>query len=403
MKAFLFLVAMGFSLSAYCQAFIYQRSTMNSIDMNNTPLKKPSVISNPHYYDPVDLTEYSYDSIRELMELNNPNDADAHPWISADGLRLYYTNAAYQLVMAERTDINSYFGAPTVVPTHDQWGVSYWLSTNELDLYISDSYSIYYAWRDAIDLPFSDPFYVEIDGMGNPNYISAQFLNSAQNKLYLHTYPPDKIMEFTLYGGFYFVYERTLPAPDGYALVGGQLSKDDLTFFMGASYNGGKFKLYQMTRATPLDTFDISTFEEIQGINDTSVWNGLPSMSDSLEWVAFNRAPSGNWEDIDLFLAHNGILTSVFDPAETLIYSYAFPNPASDYVCIAYQASSFGSLVISVYSYEGVMVFEDAINPANGVIKISTTSWNNGFYCYRLTQTTNNKNCCTTGKFVVLH
>jgi hypothetical protein len=402
MKIFLFLAAMGFSFSAYCQPFIYQSSTMKGTEMNYTPVQKPSIISNPHYFTPVDLTEYSYDSIRELMEINVPNEADAHPWISADGLRLYYTNASNHLVMTERTDINSYFGAPTVVPIPDL-GVSYWLSIDELDLYFSDINYIFYAHRAAIDLPFSTPQYVEIDGMGEQEYISAQSLNSAQNKLYLHTYPPDKIMEFTLYGGFYYVYERTLPAPAGFSLIGGQLSKDDLTFFMGATYNDGKPMLYQMTRATPSDTFDISTFELIQGINDTSVGNAFPSMSDSLEWVAFNRSSSGSWNSIDLFLAHNGILTSVFDPAETYIFSSAYPNPASDYVCIDYQAPSLGPLVVSVYSYEGVMVFEDAINPVNGVIKINTNSWNNGFYCYRLTQTTNKKNCYTTGKFVVLN
>jgi hypothetical protein len=394
------------SLSAYNQAFIYHSNPMDGNDMNNPAMKKPSIISNSCYFNPVDLTEYSYDTVRELTEINIPNFADAHPWISPDGLRLYYTNAFYnnQLVVTERANINSYFGTPIIVPIPNNWGISYWLSNDELDLYFTDSYFMFYARRDEIGLPFSWPTLLHLSGIPGPDYIDAQSLNSDQTKIILHVWDNgmDKIQEYTGYWPYYD-YVRIWTSPPGFSLFGGQLSKDDLAYFTGAEDTVGKYKLYQMTRATPSDTFDISTFQLIDGINDTSVGNAFPTMSDNLEWVAFNRAPTGAWEDIDIYLAHDGILTAVFDPAELQIFSYAFPNPSSEFVCIKYKSSSPGSVKVSIYSDEGKLMYEDVCLASSGIMKINTSNWKDGFYCYRLTQPEYERNGAVSGKFIVLH
>jgi len=410
MKIFLFVAATILSISAFSQAFMHPRNMRDDSEMKNSPLKKPSIISNAPFANPVDMTEYFYDTIRELTEINIPNIEDAHPWISSDGLRLYYTSGFYndQMVVAERSDVNSFFGVPTLVPIiNNEGAISYWLSKDELDVYIAYGWDVdlYYSHRNAMNLPFEMPVHVILDGISGLEYLCEASLDATQNELFIFDYgsPVKRILEFERYAGHYYDYVRTISAPSGYSLVGGQLSKDDLTFYTGAKNNEENWELYEMTRATPSDTFDTSTFQLISGINDTSGFNAFPSMSDSLEWVAFNRAPTGDWFDIDLYLAHNGILTSVFNPAEPQIFSYAFPNPSSEYINIKYKTSSVGSMIASVYSYEGVLVFENVFKTSQGIIKINTSSWNNGFYCYRLTQQSNQKNRAVTGKFVVIH
>jgi hypothetical protein len=407
MKIIIFLAATILSLSAYSQAFMQPRNMRDGGDMNNAPLKKPSIISNAPFSDPLETTEYSYDTVRALNEINVPNMEDVHPWISADGLRLYYTSGFYndQLVMAERADINSYFGTPTLLPIPHNWGISYWLSTDELDLYFADGWGcrLYYSHRDAINQPFSFPYELILGGFPEQeDYLNAQSLNSTQFEVFIHASPSDKIMEFEGYWPAYG-YIRTLPAPPGFHLIGGQLSKDDLTYFTSAEDTNGNYMLYQMTRATPQDTFDISTFQLIEGINDTSIGNAFPTMSDSLEWVAFNKNTNESWEGIDLYLAHNGILTSVFNPVEPQILCYVFPNPSSENFYIKYKSSLAGSIIAFVYSYEGVLVFEDVLKPSEGIIKINTSSWNNGVYSYRITQNAKMKNAAISGKFVVVH
>jgi len=402
MKIILFLAVIIFTIPVFSQAFMNPKNTVSGNDLNNTPIKKPSIISNAPFADPVDLTEYSYDTIRDLNEINSPGFADAFPWISPDGLRLYYTSGFYnnRLVVAEREDINSFFGAPALVALYVYEAYSYWLSSDELDVYFSYSdlnYGIYYSHRDEISLAFNDPILIYL-----PVYTgSGVSLNSTQDELFLFAY--NAIYELTRISSNEFDYVRALPAPDGFSLRPGQLSKDDLTYTFGAEYNDGKSILCQMTRPTPSDTFDISTFEIIQGINDTSLWNIQPSVSDSLEWVAFVRSSIDSWSETDLYLAHNGILTSIFNPSETQMLSQAFPNPSSEYVYIKYKESSVGSIITTVYSYEGVLVFEDVLNSSGGIIKINTSSWNNGFYCYRLVQTANKKNGAISGKFLVKH
>lgn len=409
MKIFILIAVTILSISAYSQAFIQPQNMNDGSDMTNIPVKKPSIISNSPYSDPIETTEYSYDTVRVLNEINVPNLEDVHPWISADGLRLYYTSGFYndQLVMAERADINSYFEIPTLLPIPYPWGISYWLSPDELNLYFADGWGchLYFCHRDLMNLPFSSPSALILNGISEADYISAPSLNTEQNEIFLHVYDNDvhRILQYSnIVGWPYFDFQKALSAPPGFSMFGGQLSKDDLAYFTGAEDINGKFMLYQMTRSTPQDTFNISTFQLIEGINDTLVGNAFPSMSDSLEWVAFNRS-NGDWSETDLYLAHNGILTSVFNPEETQIFSYAYPNPASENIYIKYKSSSAGSIIASVYSYEGILVYNDVLKPSEGIIKINTSSWNNGFYCYRLAQTADKKNGAISGKFIVIH
>ncbi len=409
MKLILFVVATILSISAYSQAFMQPRNMKDCDERNNAPLKKPSILSNEPFANSVDITGYSYDTVRELIEINNPGQADAHPWISSDGLRLYYTSGFNndQMAMAERTDINSYFGTPVIIPIPYNWGISYWLSPDELELYFSDSYYIWYTNRDAINLPFSLPERLNLQGIPGPDYISAQSLNTEQNKMFLHIYDNGvhRILQYSnIVGWPYFDYEKTLSAPPGFSMIGGQLSKDDLTYFVSAQYNDGPPMLYQMTRITPSDTFDINTFELIRGINDTTVFgNAFPTMSDNLEWVAFNRADNNNWEQLDLFLAHDGILTSAFDPVNLPILSFAYPNPASEFVIIKYKSLPGYRSTLIVYSPEGEIVYKNDLNPSEGIIKVNTNQWVTGVYCYRISQFEGKTNRYASGKFIVQH
>ena len=177
-----------------------------------------------------------------------------------------------------------------------------------------------------------------------------------------------------------------------------------MTIFFGASYQYGKVLLYQMTRVTPTGVFDLSTFQKIQGINDSSVYNafnGQPSMSDSLNWVVFVRAAQFNWNDNDLFLANKWSIASVFNLDDVQISSSAFPNPSSEYLIIRYKTSSGDPITLSVFSSLGALVYENVINPSSRDIKICTKAMKVGFYFYRLSQGNNQKT--RSGNFVVLH
>ena len=377
-----------------------------SLDAYGSPIKNTLHQSESPYALNKAMTAYTYDTVRALTEINVPDSADAYPWISADGLRLYYTYGSIdstRLMFTHRTDGNSYFVAPTRIQIAISNPLSCWLSQDELDMYVLDQYyQLYYLHRSDVSSPFNAPVPIFLQGSGYyENY--GVSLNAAQNQLYTFAWYVG-IMEYSRDSPTIFSYVRTLPLPSGYLGQVSSLSKDDLTLFFSATYYyGGQTLLYQMTRTAPTASFDTSTFQQIQGINDTSVMNMMPSMSDSLNWVAFVRNAVDYFYANDLFLAHNGILTSVFNPSEIQLYSAAYPNPASEIINIDYKTSSNSPLTVSIFSSIGILIYERTINNFIGKIKIDTREMKNGFYFYTLSQSKNKRTALGTGKFIVSH
>lgn len=376
---------------------------MQNLDCYGAPLKNTSHQLNVPYSNPCLMTAYTYDTVRALAEINDPGFADAYPWISSDGLRLYYTTGYFtnHLMFTHRPNTNSYFVTPTPVPISITSAVSCWLSSDELDMYVSDGNALYYSHRDGISQPFDTSIIIALSGIAM-QFFSGVSLNAEQEELFLYSQVDDGILEFSRTSSTSFAYAGTLLAPTGYSLEVGQLSKDDLTLFFGATYNSGVSLLYQMTRNTPTGSFDTSTFQQIQGINNTYNFNGQPSMSDSLNWVVFVRS-GGMWEEDDLFIAHKGTITSAFSPEEIKIYSFAYPNPSSDYLDITFKTSSGSPLTLSIFSSLGTLIYQQVITPSSEKLRIDTQGMSDGLYYYRLSQANNNNSVFGTGKFVVSH
>jgi hypothetical protein len=366
MKTILIFAAAIFSTTAFSQISI-SNTTKQNIDNNGIQLKNTPVQLIAEYFSASVMTVYAYDTVRPLAEINNPTNADAYPWISPDGLRLYYTSGANAdgLMFTQRANTSSYFDSPTLVPISISSPSSYWLSSDELDVYICTFNELFYAHRNTVSSSFNTPVLINLTGIPSSS-IKGASLNTAQNVLFVCVFStPSKIVEFARTSSTSFNYVRTLPVPSGYIAHPGQLSKDELTFFFSASYNVGNDLLYQLTRTSPTDSFTISTFQQIQGINDTSMLvNGQPSMSDGLNWVAFMRCGTMNWTANDLFIANKGPITSVFNPSEEQISISVFPNPSSGKFTIQMENAKGKNAdsMIEIYNVFGEKVFRQQIS-----------------------------------------
>lgn len=385
----LLVVIMAFSTTTFPQL----NSTVRSekiLDQNGLPRKNTSVQSNIPYSFSNIMTTYTYDSIRKLTEINIPNVADAYPWISADGLRLYYINGSStdSIMFTQRANTNSYFSTPVRLPISGFDPYSCWLSKDELDIYICENDSLLYAHRNSVSLPFSRP--VNISLIGIIPSVTGPSLNSAQDELFLYFFNYG-IIRMSRSSPTSFTYTGDLLVPSGNSTGPAQLSKDDLTLFF--SVTQGTNRLYQMTRTSTSDSFDTTTFQQIQGINDTSAFNAQPSMSDSLDWVAFVRNPYNTWDGNDLFLAHNGKISSVFNPDELPISLSVYPNPASGQITIG-TSSYHSNSQISILNMTGQILITRQISEPRTVINISALP--NGVYFVRLT----NDRTVEVGKFV---
>jgi hypothetical protein len=308
-----------------------------------------------------------YDSIRTLSEINNPTNADAYPWISPDGLRLYYTSGlnSNQVMYTQRPNAASYFVTPTIVPISISSPSSYWFSADELDVYICTTNELYFAHRSSVSSSFNTPVLINLTG-ATFSFVKEASLNATQDVLFICLFSSSSsIAEFSRTSATSFSFVRNLPIPAGYITSPGQISKDALTIFYGGKNTLGKSSIFQLTRPTVADTFAISTFQQVQGINDTTILsNGQASMSDNLHYVAFVRNDAPTWAANDLFIGHNGAVTSIFEPVGKEMSISFFPNPSSGKFNFQMESIKGNKLdgIFEIYNVVGEMLLHQPIS-----------------------------------------
>jgi hypothetical protein len=133
-------------------------------------------------------TTLPFDSVRALSEINLPDSPDAYPWISPDGLRLYYTRGNGRLFVSQRASTNDLFSTPSLVTFNitDTLNsiLSSWLTADELQIYYITSYPNYHffhATRLTIKDPFTEPELCT--GFSNYSFITAPSIYN--HELYL--------------------------------------------------------------------------------------------------------------------------------------------------------------------------------------------------------------------------
>ncbi len=101
----------------------------------------------------------SYKHIRMLTELNDPLQSDAYPWISGDGLSIYY-NRNFKMMYAKRNSIGEKFSQPKEIDFEGEVQleiVSCWLTPDEKTMFIVANNVIYRSSRKTVDDKFSFP------------------------------------------------------------------------------------------------------------------------------------------------------------------------------------------------------------------------------------------------------
>ncbi|WP_324672079.1 T9SS type A sorting domain-containing protein [Hymenobacter sp. GOD-10R] len=348
-------------------------------------------------------TTYSYTGVRALTEINDANDADAYPWLSPSGLRLYYiTGTDSKLMFTQRTSITGSFCAPITVPLALPYAPSScWLSANELDIYFTANNCLYFAQRPSLTASFGAPAMVSLTGLLT-SFIAAPSLTTTKDRLFLFA-AAIGIVEFARTSATSFNYVRTLPVPAGYQPFPGQLSKDDLTYFLGASHGTAQRSLYQITRPTTTDAFNASSFQQVQGLSDVTLYNGQPSMSANMECMAFTGTSFNSWSSNELYLATRSTATILSAAKGAQLNVAIYPNPAADYIKLKYAYSAAHPGTLAIMATTGATVLTQPLNDASGQLTLNTQGLRNGVYLYRISQLDNDKLAVSTGKFVVAH
>jgi len=359
MKKNLLIICLIVTVSAFGQRSSNVSSNeLNAFGFPKIPQSNLRVEQVSQTITPIDL---GFDTLRALTEINDSSAANAYPWISGDGLRLYYIHGTSfnYLNFTSRTSTGSLFRKPVTLPLpiSTTTGIrSFWLSENELDIYLFND-SVYHAQRTSVGDNFGNPTTLQLTQ--NISSVTGYFngtLNQSQNVLFVSNYDNNYIhvYEFHLTSANSFTYVRTLQVPNGYTNSLAQLSKDDLTIFLDISTAavGAHDIICQMNRASINDTFAIETFKKLDFVNDSIYFDEQTSLSDNNNSMVFVRNAIDSWVADRLFIAFKkSSLVTEYISNKLSYESVIYPNPSTGWVTVSF--STPGTLYGEVFNSLG--------------------------------------------------
>ncbi len=129
-------------------------------------------------------------NVRSLDEINDPELSDSYPYLSNDGLRIYFTKQKGSEItfhVAERNEVNARFSKPKKLEFNlpkISNNMSCFFSQDELEIFALSGDKIYHARRESINGKFSMP--IEIGQSGDENgYMSGISMTQDNTELFV--------------------------------------------------------------------------------------------------------------------------------------------------------------------------------------------------------------------------
>jgi len=335
-----------------------------------------------------------FDSIRALTEFNTFGLAEAYPWISNDGLRIYFTQGGGgidRIMYAERNSTDELFSTPVRLSINTELigNISQWLSEDELHIYYisresNDQHAstLYHATRSTILEEFDEPIMVEIIGDFD-GFLLSPSLSKDLNHLFLFS---NFILEKTDENEFTQI--NKINFPEGYLAGAGHLSQDGLQFISGMlPENTGRQDIFIAERDSQEDDFDSFYIIEGDQINNPDYSNILPYISKNNHFLAFTRNTTNSWNGNDLYLAYNfGPVATIDNNSQDKFTVKINPNPASEFINIDIENADCNSsdLVLTIFTSDGRLIESNTLSKTNFHLRLSTANYNSGLYYYKL-------------------
>jgi len=368
----MFIFVSLFEASAFCQ-FDANGKPIDTEIINQLRLKSNIL--------PVvaDTVAFKADSVRSLSELNSSTGAEAYPWISSDGLRIYYTKSISNInniYFASRNTVHEPFSNAKALTLGNENNIfSCWLTNDELHIYFIDnvSYKVYHAQRSSKLDDFGIPSEITIDskvigfksGISfTPDFKQLFLYNGTNNIIILQQNGTDN-----------YVISDTLDIPNGSLACPGTLSQDGLTYYLGLTFSKIQ-KLYYYTRTSLSENFTKLYYIDNKLINIDSKNMLQPFVSGAGNYFVFVSAVD-YWQTNDLYIGY-------LKPAATLSpieseseHCRIFPNPAINSVSIA---SDNTIEKIMVYSIFGTLIDCLSVTQESNNVQLLTQNYRSGIY-----------------------
>jgi hypothetical protein len=255
-----------------------------------------------------------YYNVRPLSEINSENNPDAYPWISSDGLRLYYTKGKRtknslneKIFYTERQSISDNFGEPRKINLWKDESniVSCWLSVDELKIYykfLGIEKKIFRASRNSREELFDSVKAINLGGDFEGTNIGPS-LTPDKKELYIYNYIPDEksasILIFKFEEEFSYNLDSKLTVPLGYIVSPGQLSKDGLKYYLSMEKDSVN-RFYYFKRNSLNEKF--SKLYKVGGeINNYTL--AQVSLTSDENILIFSCSETKKWSNNELYVA----------------------------------------------------------------------------------------------------
>lgn len=350
-------------LIAICLCLITAAHAQTRISANgNTENSKPGIHDNQSAVSSSGSDVFT--NVRELQEINDNYQADAYPWLSYDGFRLYFTKAVgslpvNQIMVSSRATAGDPFSAIHAII--DAPGYSLlcpWLDSTELTMYLSVRITLgnlttilQRSTRPSIDSMFTELHQIYLIGDSLSGATMAPTLTQNQDELYMWAGKNlDRIHQYRKTGTDTFTYVHEISMPAGTRTGPARLSHDGLNLFLdiiGSPYYG----IYQLSRKSLNDTFSLSTAVHVFA-QPENYFAGHPAVSGNLKEMVFVISKDDNWANDQLNIAYR---TTTALPFSTQHQSGVtlYPNPAHDVINLSGVSANAH---VSIYTISGRLI-----------------------------------------------
>jgi len=248
------------------------------------------------------------EDVWELDELNVLGETEAYPYLTNDGLRLYFTNdegGTNNLYISSRTDLSADFEPKQIVDTVFSGLTGCWLTVDELDAYYTSGASLFHSSRTTTSSAFSIGTEISLVGGAINPFLGGVSLVPGGAELYVYNTSDLVKYTYTNDTSYTFASNVTLPLA-GFDAAIAQLSKDGLELYWTLAPIGADSNyMFKLDRPSLSDDFT-NPVKVNDLINASAAYNSQGSYASAANVLVWVRNDNGLWYGNDLFIAQGG-------------------------------------------------------------------------------------------------
>jgi hypothetical protein len=254
----------------------------------------------------VDLMDHSQtinNANVQIAELNTKGTAQSYPWLSNDGLRLYYTNGE-SMYMASRSNQDGKFSAQhEVFSGISEIVISGWLTPDELNIYFANQANqLFKASRADKSSSFTTYSKVKLINAPAGSLFDASFTPDMMQLFMYNNDSKEQIVKFEQTRRDEYTFKEVVNVLSPNTPTGGQVSRDGLRFYvplkMTENGNTDYRKLYVLSR--PDLNAEFNKIEKMNSVENINCSAYQPCVNADESRCVFVTGYDNAWSNNDL-------------------------------------------------------------------------------------------------------